>query len=53
MPSAKPLTPLQEETKDELRKKKNKKGRRSIASEADVEKEPAADKPKKKRVSFG
>lgn len=42
---------LKEGVKDELRKKKNKKGSRS--SDADTDVEPAAEKPKKKRVSFG
>ncbi|KAI4718953.1 hypothetical protein E4T48_04823 [Aureobasidium sp. EXF-10727] len=39
-----------EGVKDELRKKKNKKGAKS---DADMDVEPAAEKPKKKRVSFG
>lgn len=45
------LTTLQEGVKDELRKKKNKKGTKS--SDADMDVEPAAEKPRKKRVSFG
>ncbi|KAG9995695.1 hypothetical protein KCU78_g17814, partial [Aureobasidium melanogenum] len=40
-----------EGVKDELRRKKNKKGAKSSDANTDVE--PAADKPKKKRVSFG
>lgn len=40
-----------EGVKDELRKKKNKKGSKS--ADADTESEPAAEKPKRKRVSFG
>lgn len=45
------LTQMQEGVKDELRRKKNKKGAKS--SDADMDVEPAAEKPKKKRVSFG
>jgi 60S ribosomal subunit assembly/export protein LOC1 len=45
------LTSLQEGVKDELRKKKNKKGSKS--ADTDMDAEPAAEKPKRKRVSFG
>ncbi|KAI5210727.1 hypothetical protein E4T39_00302 [Aureobasidium subglaciale] len=38
-----------EGVKDDLRRKKNKKG----GKDADMDAEPAAEKPKKKRVSFG